>query len=121
MDLGIAGRSAIVCGSSRGLGLACATALAAEGVNVVLNGIDADRLAKAAEDLRAKSKANVAPVQADVHDRGGSRQAVGRSRTFSSTTTPGRRRRSSSYTSVGCRIADYITAGGHTPSACSCR
>ena len=38
MDLGIAGRTALVCASSRGLGRACAEALAAEGVNVVING-----------------------------------------------------------------------------------
>ncbi len=41
MDLGIAGRKAIVCASSQGLGLACATALAAEGVDVVINARDA--------------------------------------------------------------------------------
>ena len=40
MDLGIAGREAIVCASSRGLGRACAISLAREGVNVVLNGRD---------------------------------------------------------------------------------
>jgi 3-oxoacyl-[acyl-carrier protein] reductase len=44
MDLGIAGRSAIVCASSQGLGLACATALAQEGVDIVLNGRNADKL-----------------------------------------------------------------------------
>jgi NAD(P)-dependent dehydrogenase (short-subunit alcohol dehydrogenase family) len=38
MDLGIAGKWAIVCGSSRGLGKACAEALAQEGVNVVVSG-----------------------------------------------------------------------------------
>lgn len=37
MDLGISGKWAIVTGSTRGLGLACAEALAAEGVNIVLN------------------------------------------------------------------------------------
>ena len=45
MDLGIAGRRALVCASSRGLGLACAEALAAEGVDVTINGRDPDRLA----------------------------------------------------------------------------
>jgi 3-oxoacyl-[acyl-carrier protein] reductase len=44
MDLGIGGRSAIVCASSQGLGLACATALAQEGVDIVLNGRDAGKL-----------------------------------------------------------------------------
>ena len=44
MDLGIAGRNAIICASSQGLGHACALALAREGVNVVLNGRDSDKL-----------------------------------------------------------------------------
>ena len=37
MDLGISGRKAIVCASSKGLGLGCARALAAEGVDLVMN------------------------------------------------------------------------------------
>ncbi len=40
MDLGIAGRKAIVCASSRGLGFACAKALAEAGCEVVINGRD---------------------------------------------------------------------------------
>jgi len=44
MDLGIAGRWAIMAASSKGLGRACAEALAAEGVNVVLNGRDRAQL-----------------------------------------------------------------------------
>jgi len=44
MDLGIAGRKAIVCASSRGLGKACAVALAREGCLVVINGRHADTL-----------------------------------------------------------------------------
>ena len=40
MDLGIEGRKAIVCASSRGLGKACAVALADAGVSLVLNGRD---------------------------------------------------------------------------------
>ena len=71
MDLGISGRSAIVCGSSRGLGKACATALAAEGVNVVINGLDAERLAKAAQELGAIGKGKITAVQAEVVQRGG--------------------------------------------------
>lgn len=49
MDLGLAGRRAIVCASSRGLGLACAMALAREGCEVTLNGRDAARLQAAAD------------------------------------------------------------------------
>lgn len=67
MDLGIAGRTAIVCASSRGLGFACAEALVAEGVRVVVNGRDAGRLAEAADRLRrAASGAAVTSVVADV-------------------------------------------------------
>ena len=66
MDLGIAGRRALVCASSRGLGRACAQALAAEGVDVVLNGRDAQRLEATAEAIRARTGAKVATVVADL-------------------------------------------------------
>lgn len=52
MDLGINGRLALVCGSSQGLGLACAKALLNEGVSVVLNGRDEAKLEAAADALR---------------------------------------------------------------------
>jgi 3-oxoacyl-[acyl-carrier protein] reductase len=52
MDLGIAGRNALVCGSSQGLGYASAEALLREGVNVTLNGRNAEKLEKAADALR---------------------------------------------------------------------
>ena len=54
MDLGLKGRKALVCASSQGLGLACATALAREGCAVVINGRDAGRLAEA-RDPQARS------------------------------------------------------------------
>lgn len=66
MDLGIAGRKAIVCASSRGLGRACAMALAEAGCEVVINGRDAARLEEAAADIRKATGAKVVPVQADV-------------------------------------------------------
>ncbi|MEZ5262467.1 MAG: SDR family NAD(P)-dependent oxidoreductase [Acidimicrobiales bacterium] len=50
MDLGIAGRWAIVCASTQGLGRACAEALAAEGVNIVLNGRTPARVEEVAEE-----------------------------------------------------------------------
>lgn len=65
MDLGIAGRKAIVCASSRGLGRACAEALAAAGCHVVINGRDAEALAATAEAIRAAG-GNVTVVAADV-------------------------------------------------------
>ena len=66
MDLGLAGRKAIVCASSRGLGKACARALAAEGVEVVINGRDAERLAATGEEIRAATGARVTTVVADL-------------------------------------------------------
>lgn len=66
MDMGIRGRKAIVCASSQGLGLACAQALAAEGVEVWLNGRDAGRLARAAQQVSNATGATVQTVQADL-------------------------------------------------------
>jgi len=66
MDLALAGRKAIVCASSRGLGRGCATALAAEGVEVVINGRDAAHLEQVAEEIRKATGAIVIPVVADV-------------------------------------------------------
>ncbi len=54
MELGLAGRIALVTGGSRGIGLACATGLAAEGCRVVLCARGEERLARAAADLGAK-------------------------------------------------------------------
>jgi len=65
MDLGIAGRKAIVCASSRGLGYACAKALAEAGCEVVINGRDRERLAATAAELKATG-ARIVPVAADV-------------------------------------------------------
>ena len=68
MDLGIAGRKAIVCASSRGLGRACATALAEAGCAVAINGRDAARLEKTAADIRAATGAAVIAVAGDLDD-----------------------------------------------------
>jgi 3-oxoacyl-[acyl-carrier protein] reductase len=58
MDLGIAGKWALVCGASKGLGLGCAQALHAEGVNVVLVARGLDVLQKSASDLIASQAVN---------------------------------------------------------------
>ncbi|NQW11727.1 MAG: SDR family oxidoreductase [Alphaproteobacteria bacterium] len=66
MDIGIAGRTAIVCGSSRGLGRAIATSLGRAGCRVVVNGIDVGRLDAAARDIASVTGAEIVPVAADV-------------------------------------------------------
>jgi 3-oxoacyl-[acyl-carrier protein] reductase len=71
LDLGITGRRALVCASSRGLGRACATSLARAGVEVVINGLDAARLDATAKQIRQETGARVTPVAADVTTREG--------------------------------------------------
>jgi 3-oxoacyl-[acyl-carrier protein] reductase len=66
MDLGIAGRKAIVCASSRGLGRACAQRLAEAGCEVVLNGLNRERLEAVAADMRKATGAKITAVAADV-------------------------------------------------------
>jgi 3-oxoacyl-[acyl-carrier protein] reductase len=66
MDLGIAGRRAIVCASSKGLGRACAWALAQAGCDVILNGRDAESLAQTAHELREKLGVDVREVPGDL-------------------------------------------------------
>src|ERR1700761_591003 len=67
VDLGIRGRRAIVCASSQGLGLACAIALAQEGVDVAINGRDEERLAAAAKTVKEHAAGGeVQAVQADI-------------------------------------------------------
>lgn len=66
MDFGLAGRNAIICASSRGLGRACAVALAREGVNVTLNGRDKENLAKLSEKISADAGVSVQVVAGDV-------------------------------------------------------
>lgn len=66
MDLGIEGRRALVCASSRGLGRACARALAAEGVEIVLNGRNEGPLEETADAIRRESNVRVTAVVADL-------------------------------------------------------
>ncbi|MCB1472973.1 MAG: SDR family oxidoreductase [Rhodobiaceae bacterium] len=69
MDLGIKGRKAIVCASSRGLGRACAAALAEAGCDVIVNGVDPARLAETAADIAAATGATVTPVAGNISAR----------------------------------------------------
>lgn len=65
MDLGIAGRTAVVCASSKGLGKGCATALAAAGCRVIINGRDAETLEATRAEL-SQLGGEVIAVVADV-------------------------------------------------------
>src|SRR4051795_9671325 len=66
MDLGIAGRKAIVCASSRGLGRACAFRLAEAKCEVLVNGRDKARTEATASEIAKATGAKVTPVVADV-------------------------------------------------------
>ena len=66
MDLGIAGRSAILIASSRGLGRACAESIAREGVNLVINGRTEADVTQAVDELRAAYNVTVTGVVADA-------------------------------------------------------
>ena len=66
MDLGIAGRWALVCGASKGLGYGCARALAGEGVNLVINARTASALAAAADRIRGETGVQVVAVACDI-------------------------------------------------------
>ncbi|TPI68131.1 SDR family oxidoreductase [Mesorhizobium sp. B3-1-3] len=66
MDLGIRGKKAIVCASSKGLGRGCAIALAEAGVDLVVNGRNAELLAKTAKDIRDRFGVKVIEVAGDV-------------------------------------------------------
>ncbi len=66
MDLGISGKRALVCASSKGLGFGCAEALADAGVNLVMNARGAEALEAAAAKLRAEYGVEVTTVAADV-------------------------------------------------------
>jgi 3-oxoacyl-[acyl-carrier protein] reductase len=66
MDLGIRGRSAIVCASSQGLGKGCALALAEAGVALVINGRNPDLLERTAQEIRSAWSVPVTAVLADV-------------------------------------------------------
>ncbi len=66
MDLGIAGRRAIVCAASKGLGKACALALAREGVAVTITARGRDLLEAAAEEIRKETGATVTTAVGDI-------------------------------------------------------
>src|ERR671911_2341576 len=69
MDLGIRGKKAIVCASSRGLGKGCAKALAEAGCDLVVNGRDAATLTNTAAEIRQRFGVQVTEIVGDVADR----------------------------------------------------
>ncbi|MFU8880944.1 MAG: SDR family oxidoreductase [Rhodobacterales bacterium] len=75
MDLGIKGKRALVCASSKGLGLGCARALAAAGVDLVMNARGHEALETAAHAIREEFGVKVETVAADVTSDQG-RQAL---------------------------------------------
>lgn len=66
MDLGLSGRVAFVCGSTRGIGRAVAKALALEGARVAVNGRDRERTQEAASELATETGAEVVPYPGDI-------------------------------------------------------
>jgi 3-oxoacyl-[acyl-carrier protein] reductase len=66
MDLGISGKRALVCASSKGLGLGCAEALAAAGVNLVMNARGAQALEASAQAIRDEFGVDVVTIAADI-------------------------------------------------------
>ncbi len=76
MDLGIAGRKAIVGGASQGLGRGCAMALAREGVHVTIVARTRDKLEKTAAEIEAKTGTPVIPVAADINTEEGRAEAL---------------------------------------------
>jgi 3-oxoacyl-[acyl-carrier protein] reductase len=76
MDLGIRGRTALVCAASKGLGKGCAAALAREGVRLVVVARGRDALEATAAELRARHGGDVAQVVADITTDEGRRAAL---------------------------------------------
>ncbi|MCA3120684.1 MAG: SDR family NAD(P)-dependent oxidoreductase, partial [Rhodocyclaceae bacterium] len=71
MDLGIAGRKAIVCAASKGLGRACAMSLAREGVDVVITARTPGPLEETADEIRSATGVRVITVASDITTEAG--------------------------------------------------
>ena len=71
MDMGLRGKSALVCASSKGLGRGCAFSLAREGVNLVITARGKEALEKTAQEIRAATGVNVTTVAGDITTEAG--------------------------------------------------
>ncbi|WP_334129104.1 SDR family oxidoreductase [Sneathiella sp.] len=76
MDLGISGKWAIVCASSKGLGRGSAEALAAEGVNLVITARTAATLEQTADEIRARHGVEVIAIAGDITTEAGRREVL---------------------------------------------
>ena len=76
MDVGLNGKRAIVCASSKGLGRACAMALAREGVAVTITARNAETLERTAAEIRAATGSDVTPVPGDIATEAGRTAAL---------------------------------------------
>ena len=76
MDLGIAGKRALVSASSKGLGLGCAEALAEAGVDLIMTARGSEALEGSAEAIRAAHGVNVQTVAADVTTEDGQARVI---------------------------------------------
>jgi len=76
MDLGLRGKAALVCASSKGLGRGCAQALAREGVDLVLVARSAETLAATAQAIRDETGVKVVGIAADITTEDGHAQAL---------------------------------------------
>jgi len=77
MDFGLAGRTALVAGSTKGIGRATAVALAREGMRVVVNGRDEARVSSTADAIARETGADVTGIAADVATADGASALVG--------------------------------------------
>ena len=71
MDMGLRGKTALVCASSKGLGRGCAFSLAREGVNLVITARGKEALEKTAEEIRAATGVKVTTVACDITTEAG--------------------------------------------------
>ncbi len=76
MDMGLRGRKAIICAASKGLGRACALALAREGVDVVITARTAETLEETAAAIRAETGVTVVAVPGDITTQAGQAAAL---------------------------------------------